>query len=87
MRTKKCYFYKKDKEGFLTEEKVECIAALYESEDICDCEERFIILSYVSDANFGYDLFDRLDENNIENGMTLEEIFEDIPEDVIEFEL
>ncbi len=87
MKTKECYFYKKDEEGFLTEEKIECVATLYEKKDICDCEERFITLSYINDSVFGYDSFDRLDENEIENDMTLEEIFEDIPEDVTDFEL
>ena len=63
MKTKECYFYKKDEEGFLTEEKIECVATLYEKKDICDCEERFITLSYINDSVFGYDSFDRLDEN------------------------
>ena len=68
MKTKECYFYKKD------EEKIECVATLHERKDVCDCEERFITLSRV-----GYDSFDRLDENEIQNGMSLEEIFEEIP--------
>lgn len=87
MITKECYFYKKDDEGFVTGEKIECVATLYEREDICDCEERFITLSYVNDANFGCDSFDRLNENDIANVMTLEEIFAEIPEDITDFEL
>lgn len=38
-------------------------------------------------ANHNGMVFDRLDREQIENDMSLEEIFNDIPEDITDFEL
>ena len=41
----------------------------------------------VSLANENWQVFDNIEQDDIENGATLEEIFEDIPEDVTDFNL
>lgn len=48
-----------------------------------DTDERYISMAGDERGN----VFDILHEDEIKNGMTLEEIFEDIPEDITDYEL
>ena len=48
-----------------------------------DTNERYISITGDERGN----VFDILREDEIKNGMTLEEIFKDIPEDITEYEL
>lgn len=42
---------------------------------------------YISLENKKGQIFEKLEAEQIENGMTLEEIFDEIPEDITDFEL
>ena len=55
----------------------------YKGTAALDTDDRYI--SITGDARGT--VFDILREADIKNGMTLEEIFEDIPEDITEYEL
>lgn len=55
----------------------------YKGTAVLDTDERYISMTGDERGN----VFDILHEDEIKNGMTLEEIFEDIPEDITDYEL
>ena len=55
----------------------------YKGTAVLDTDERYISMTGDERGN----VFDILHEDEIKNGMTLEEIFEDIPKDITDYEL